>query len=126
MVKTIYYYYYLFYKNILKDNEPHMLATLAFSFSFSLLIIMIIDISMAYLFSLTLGKYEMIGINILVILVMYFKLHRNSKAIEIVNDKPMFFNSQPLSILITIFFFASTSSFLFWGSTFVEKILGIK
>ncbi len=126
MIKTLYYYYYLFYKKILRDNEPHLLATLVLAFSFSLLLIMIINISMAYLFSKTLGHYEMIGINVLMIFILYLTLHRTGKAKEIVKEKPMFFKNHVLSILITFLFFAATSSYLFWGSICVGNILGTR
>lgn len=126
MIKTVYYYYYLFYKKILKDNEPHLLATLVLAFSLSLLLIMTINISMAYIFSKALGHYEMIGINVLMIFILYLTLHRTGKAKNIVKEKPMFFNNHVLSILITFLFFAVTSSYLFWGSICVGNILGTR
>lgn len=126
MIKTLYYYYYLFYKMILRDNEPHLLATLVMAFSFSLLAIAIIEIVMAHLLKITLGHYEMIGINILMILILYLILHRTGKAKEIVKEKPMFFKNHVLSILITFLFFAITSSYLFWGSICVGNILGTR
>lgn len=123
MIKTLYYYYYLFYKKILKDNEPHLLATLVLAFSFSLLLIMAINISMAHLLRMALGHYAMIGINVLMILILYMNLHRTGKAKEIVKEKPMFFKSRTLSIIITLIFFAVTSSYLFWGSIYIGNIL---
>lgn len=125
MISTLYFYYYLFYKKILRDNEPHMLATLVLGFSFSLLLIGIIDITVASLFKLKLGHYTMLGINLLMITVFYLTFHRTGKAKEIVKEKPKFFNSHTLSILITFLFFAITTSFLFWGSGYVKNILGI-
>lgn len=123
MIETLYYYYYLFYRKILRDNEPHLLATLVLAFSFSLLLIMIINISMAFLFAKALSHYEMIGINVLMIFILYLTLHRTGKAKEIVKKKPMFFKNHLLSILITFLFFAITSSYLFWGSICVGNIL---
>jgi hypothetical protein len=126
MIKTLYYYYYLFYKKILRDNEPHLLATLVLAFSLSLLLIMTINISMAYLFSIAIGLYEMIGINVLMIFILYLTLHRTGKAKEIVKEKPMFFKNHLLSILLTFLFFTATSSYLFWGSICVGNILGTR
>ena len=126
MIKTLYYYYYLFYKKILKDNEPHLLATLVLAFSFSLLLIMTINISIACLFSISLGHFEMIGINVLMIFVLYLTLHRTGKAKEIIKEKPMFFKNHALSILITSLFFAATSSYLFWGAICIGNILGLR
>lgn len=126
MIKVLYYHYYLFYKKILKDNEPHMLATLVLAFSLSLFLIAIIEVILANLFKLTLGRYEMLGINLLLIGVLYLTLHRTGKAKEIVNEKPMLFKSPLLSKLITFLFFALTSSYLFWGSIYVGNILGTR
>ncbi|WP_461634297.1 hypothetical protein [Labilibaculum euxinus] len=126
MINTLYYYYFLFYKKILRDNEPHMLATLVLSFSFSLLVNGIIDISMAHLFGIALGKYVMLGFLLLIIAIFYFRLHRTGRAKEIVKEKPMFFNNHLLTILITFLFFAITTSFLFWGSGYVGDILGTR
>ena len=126
MISTLYYYYYLFYKKILRDNEPHMLATLVLGFSFSLLLIAIVDIAIAHLFELKLGHYTMLGINVFMIAVFYLTLHRTGKAKKIVKEKPQFFNSHALSILITFLFFAITTSFLFWGSGYVGNVLGTR
>jgi hypothetical protein len=126
MINTLYYYYYLFYKKILRDNEPHMLATLVLGFSFSLLLIAIVDITIAHLFDLKLGHYFMLGINIFMIAVFYFTLHRTGRARKIVKEKPQFFNSHAVSILITFLFFAITTSFLFWGSSYVGNVLGTR
>jgi hypothetical protein len=126
MIKVLYYHYYLFYKKILKDNEPHMLATLVLAFSLSLLIIAIIEVVLANLFNLTLGHYEMLAINLMLIGVLYLTLHRTGKAKEIVNEKPLFFKSPLISKLITFLFFAITSSYLFWGSIYVGNILGTR
>lgn len=126
MINTLYYYYYLFYKKILRDNEPHMLATLVLGFSFSLLLIAIVDITIAHLFYIKLGHYFMLGINIFMIAIFYFTLHRTGRARKIVKEKPRFFNSHAVSILITFLFFAITTSFLFWGSSYVGNVLGTR
>lgn len=123
MISTSYYYYYLFYKKILKDSEPHMLATMVLGFSFSLPIIGLIAITIAYLFNEKLSNYAMFGINLLMIVVLYFTLYRTGKAREIVKQKPMFFNSHVLSILITVLFFVITTSFLFWEPGYIRFIL---
>lgn len=103
-----------------------MVATLVLGFSFSLLLIALVDITIAYLFELKLGHYTMLGINLFMIAVFYLFLHRTGKAKMIVKEKPQFFNSQALSILITFLFFAITTSFLFWGSGYVGSILGTR
>ncbi len=103
-----------------------MLATLVLGFSFSLFVVAIINTTMAHLFKKALGHYAMLAVNVVMIIVFYLTLHRTGKAKEIVKRRPMFFDNHVLSILITFLFFALTSSYLFWGSIYVGKILGTR
>ncbi len=126
MIKVFYYYYYLFYKKILKDNEPHLLATLVLNFSMSLLVNGLLDITLAHTIKYALGKWEMISVLVLLLAFFYFSYHRTGKAEKIIKEKPMFFNSNKLSIILTIVFFIVTTSFLFWGSGYVGNVLGTR
>jgi hypothetical protein len=126
MIKVLYYYYYLFYKNVLKDNEPHLLTTLALSFSLSLLINGILNIIFAHLLSFAFSRWEMFGLLALILLIFYVTLHRTGKAQKIVDEQPKFFNSHKLSIVITIIFFLITTSFLFWEAGYVGSVLGTR
>lgn len=91
MIKVLYYYYSLFYKKVLKDNEPHLLATLALSFSLSLLANGLLNITLAHLLNFAFSKWEMISLLVLIILVFYLTLHRTGKAKDIVKEEPKFF-----------------------------------
>lgn len=44
LFNVLYYNYYLFYKNILKDDEPHLLATLNLSTSMSIIPFFCLDV----------------------------------------------------------------------------------
>ena len=101
MIKVFYYYYYLFYQKILKDDEPHLLTTLALSFSISLLVNGVLNITFALLAKFAMGKLMMLGNLALILLLMYVFLHRTGKAREIIKDKPTFFRNHKISIFLT-------------------------
>ncbi len=122
-MNVIYYYYYLFYSKILKDSEPHLLTTLVLSFSQSLLVNGVLEISIANIFCIYISKWPMLIVLLLLIGVNYVYYHRTGKAKEIVKNKPMFFSSHRLSIIITLLFFIITASFLFWEPIYVKQIL---
>lgn len=63
ILDVLYYYYFLFYSKILKDDEPHLLATIVLSFSESLLLnYSIIIIGSHFYCVYLLEKWEMIGV----------------------------------------------------------------
>lgn len=122
-MKVLYYYYYLFYSKVLKDNEPHLLTTLALSASEGFLINGILQISLARFFSISLDKWPMIGVLVLLIFANYLYYHSTGKSKEIVKTKPMFYSSHKLSIVLTFLFFTITLSFLFWEPIYVKQLL---
>ncbi len=126
MIKVFYYYYYLFYKKVLKDNEPHLLATLALCFSLSLLINGVLNIILAHLIGYAFGKWEMLSVLALLVIIFYVFIHRTGKAKQIVKEKPKFFNNHRLTIILTIAFFVITISYLFFGSGYIGNVLGTR
>ncbi len=119
-MKVIYYYYYLFYKKILKDNEPHMLATLALGFSLSLIFNGVLAVIILKCNGQKISKYLMIGTLIIVLALLYFILHNNGFAKEIVKEKPSFYNSKNVSIIITLIFFILSTSIMFWMPSYIR------
>ncbi len=67
MLKTFYYYYHLFYKNIFKDNDSYFTAKLALTASESLFVVSVIDISCAYFFCWSLNRYYMAAITVIIL-----------------------------------------------------------
>jgi hypothetical protein len=123
LMNVFYYYYYSFYKNFLKDDEPHMLTTLALSASEGLMINGLIQISLARLFCIHTNSVIMIGIVLFLIIINYIYYHRSGRAIDIIKNKPMFFSNNVISALITILFFIITSSFMFWEPIYVKQLM---
>ena len=122
-MKVLYYYYFLFYSKVLKDNEPHLLTTLALSASEGFLINGILQIALARFFCMSIDKWPMIGVLVLLIGVNYFYYHVRENAKKIVKTKPMYYSSQKLSIVLTFLFFIITLSFLFWEPIYVKQLL---
>ena len=123
MIKVFYYYYFLFYSKVLKDNEPHLLTTLALSASEGFLINGILQISLSRFFCIPMDKWLMIVVPVLLIGANYFYYHKTDRAKEIVKTKPMFYSSHRLSIILTLLFFIATLSFLFWSPVYVKQII---
>jgi uncharacterized membrane protein HdeD (DUF308 family) len=111
---------------VLPDYQPHATVIFTLGFSLSLFINGILNIILAHTIHFALGKYEMIGIFLLITGIIYLRYYRNGKAQKVVQEKPKFFNSHRLSIVLTILFFLFTASFLFWEAGYVGGILGTR
>ena len=123
MMKVFYYYYYLFYTKILPDNQPHATVVFTLGFTFSLILNGIINIVLAYVFAVSLGKWEMIGIFALIIVFLYFAYYKNGKGKRIVVEKPKVFNSNLASILSTAMLFILGILALFLQADITRNIL---
>ncbi len=123
MIKTFYYYYHLFYKNIFKDNDSYFTARLAVTASESLFLISVLDISSAYFFCQPLNKYSMAGITLFLLIINTLLFFNSERTKNIEKNKPQFFNSHNLSIAITLIFFLITTSSMFWLGYLVQNII---
>ncbi len=121
MIKVLYYYYYLFYKNIWKDKDPHLTTILSLSFIIYLIMSGVIDIILASIFSICLNKYVRLGILIIIIFIMHY-LFRKEKRKDILKNKPMIY-SQKISKIISIVFLFIGLFFLFFNADIVRNIL---
>lgn len=123
MINVFYYYYYLFYTKILPDNQPHATVVFTLGFTFSLILNGIINIVLAYVLAVSLGKWEMIGIFALIIVLLYFAYYNNGKGKRIVIEKPKVFNSNVASILFTAVLFILGILALFLQADITRNIL---
>ena len=122
-MNVIYYYYYLFYTRVLPDDEPHATVIFTLSFSESLLVNYMIDFAGAHLLCKFLtGKWLMIAIFVVIMVINYLIYHRTGKNKQIVENKPKFFNSNKASVVITGTFFLVTTSFLFWMADYLMHV----
>ena len=123
MLKTFYYYYHLFYKNIFKDNDSYFTAKLALTASESLLVISVIDISCAYFFCWSLNRYYIIAITLIILAINAFFFFSTNETKNIEETKPKLLKSHSLSIIITWLFFLITTSSMFWLGYVMQDLL---
>ena len=123
MMNVFYCYYYLFYTKVLPDNQPHSTVVFTLSFSLSLIINGIVNVVLAYLFSVSLKKWEMIGIFTFITLLIYFAYYRSGKGKRIVTEKPKLFNSNKISIIFTALLFLLGILALFLQADITRSII---
>ena len=105
------------------DDYPHTNTVWALGFIFSLIINGLIDIPLAYFFNCYLSIIQKVIIIIIVMTLFYLKYDR-SKGIRIVKkEKPKFFGSNTVSIILTVLFFLISMFFLFFSADIVREIL---
>jgi len=121
MINVLYYYYYLFYKNIWKDNDPHLSTILSLSFIISLIINGLIDFFLSSVYSIFLDTYLKMGILIIIIFLMHYYFKKEMRK-EILKVKPMIYNHM-ISKIISIVFFLIGLFFLFFKADIVRNIL---
>lgn len=125
-MNVFYYYYYLFYTKVLPDNQPHSTVIFTLSFSLSLFVNGVLSLIAAHLKSYVISNYVMVGIFVAIMVINYFVFYRTGKGKRLIKEKPKFFNSHKLSILLTLIFFLITTSLLFLGPIYIKNLLGVR
>ncbi len=120
---VVYYYCYLFYRKILKEDEPHALTTWALGFGEGFFFSVIIDVFLIRFFCFKMNKWLIIGVGIIFLLFNYLYFFKSGRGQRIVLSKPNFFGSQKISILLTIIFFVVLISSMFWGAIWAKYLL---
>lgn len=120
---VIYYYYFLFYSKILKDDEPHLLTTMALSASFGFSLSSVFDILFIRFFCYETNKWFMISIIVFSNLISYLYFHKTKRALKLIQQKPKFFSNHKLSVILVLLFFITTLSFLFWSPVYTKYLL---
>ena len=115
-MNVLYYYYFLFYQKVLKEETPHLFTILALSASQAFFLIYCIDTANVLMFcELFFSRSESYLFCIAACIVLnYFVFYNSGLAAEIVKSKPKFFKSNEISLSITLVFFLITTSFMFW------------
>ena len=124
---VLYYYIYLFYAKVMPDDYPHSNTVWALGFLFSLIINFSLDMGLAFFFGYTLSVFQMVSITALLMLLFYFKYYKSGRGKQIVKkEKPKFFGSNTVSIILTVLFFLISMFFLFFSADIVREILEMK
>ena len=112
-MKVLYYNYFLFYSNVIKEDDPHFFTAFALSFSNSLYAIFIIDIILYNVSNIFLNKYINITVFISFAMIFHFYFVRKKIGIKVVESKPKFWNSQSTSQIVAFIFWLISVSLLF-------------
>ena len=102
MIKTIYYYYFLFYNRILAESNPHLATVLVLSFFESLIANLIFTIIGVRVYCFNASKWQGIALCASLVIINSFYYLRNNRGEDIVEQKPKVFDSNTLSIAVTV------------------------
>jgi len=122
-MKTIYFYFFLFYSKILSEDNPQITTTFAISAAQSFIITGIVNFTSIVFFCFNLNKWILLGIFGLIIFANYNYYIRHKKGIEIIRTKPRFFSNHNASMALTILFFLFSISFLIVFPIYEKDIL---
>ena len=127
MMDVFYYYIYLFYAKVMPDDYPHSNTVWALGVTSAFIINFSLDMGLAFFFGYTLSVFQMVSITALLMLLFYFKYYKSGRGKQIVKkEKPKFFGSNTVSIILTVLFFLISMFFLFFSADIVREILEMK
>lgn len=123
-MRAIYYYTYLFYKKILKDDDPHLLTFMAISITMGLLVNYSLNTILVVLTCKMIHtKFSMIAVGLATIMFNYLLYIKNGRY-KLWCSKPiLFWDSSKLTILIVILSYAIPLSFPFWMTEFYWSLI---
>jgi len=119
---VLYYYYFLFYAKVLKDDEPHLLTIMALSASQGFALSVSLSLFLLKFFCLEMNKLLLFLPICLFLLFNYLHFYKSGRSRKIVKEKPMFFSSHKLSVALTLLFFIATFSTLIWGAVYARYL----
>jgi len=119
---VIFYYYYLFYTKIIKDDEPFATTCWALSASEGFFSAVMLHIFFTRFFCFQTSKWMMVIPTCLFLLINYLYFNKSGRSRKIVKEKPMFFSSHKLSVALTLLFFIATFSTLIWGAVYARYL----
>lgn len=122
-MKTIYYYYYLFYKNILKDTEPHLLTIFALSFTEILFFYSVLEIFLAIMFCYFITRAEWIVMCIIITAINFLYFHSKGKGKQIVKLKPTIFSRAIFSAIFSAMVFLISFMLFMFSGTLVHNYM---
>lgn len=120
---VIYFYSFLFYTKIIKDDEPHATTVWVLGFAEGFFASVVLDIFSIRFCCISLNKWIMISIGAIFVFANYLYFNRSGRSKKIVKAKPMFYSNHRISILLTSIFFIVLISSMFWGPIFSRDLL---
>lgn len=122
-MNVLYYYCYLIYTKLIPEDEPYATTIFVLSFLESFLIFSLASLLVAYFECMILSKWFGLSTMGLILLLNYFIYNRSGLSRKLVKEKPMFFKSHALSIVLVALFFILGISSLFLGPIYSKQIL---
>ncbi len=122
LIRTIYFYYFTFYKRILSETNPHLTTVLALSFAESLLVNFILSLAEIYFYCFNVSKWQGISICLLLILVNYNYYIKRKNGDVIVDEEPKLMENATLSVL-TVILFTSLAIYILFTTSNWQLIL---
>lgn len=116
---TMFYFYYLFYKKIMKDDSPHIFSCLGISACETFFVVNIVSCLLIQ-FCIKLGFWGSITIGVLITLLNVYYFIKSGRYKNIEKSKPMYFGNKWISIVTAIVFFIITVSSMFWGPIYLK------
>ncbi len=124
-MKTLFYYYYLFNKKIIKDDEPFATTVFTLSLSQGFIVTFFLNLFFTHFYCFSLSKWPMIFVQFIILIINYLYFNKSGKSREIVKQKPLFFSSHRLSVILTMLFFLISFSLLTFGAIYIKNLLDI-
>lgn len=123
MLNVFYYYSYLFYKRVLKEEQPHFNTCFAISASEGFLINGVIKFLFIKFYCINVDKWYSIGVFCVILVLNYWNYIHKGIGRKIVKEQPRLFNNIRISKVFTIVFFVISVSWLFWGPIYHKHLL---
>jgi len=122
MIAALYYQIFLYNSRIIKESDPHLRSCFIMSLSEGFILNGILDfISLKYYcFRIDFRIYFGITVIIFIINAIYFLLYK--KGMQIVDDKPLYFNSKRVSSICAFFFFFVSNTWVIWGGIYGRSL----
>lgn len=112
----VYYHSYLFYKNVLREEDPNAITILAIGAIQSFAFDCILDGFLIKYYCYPLSMWQMLITGLFILLLNYFYFYYSGRYKRILTRKPKIFNNKFVSILLTISFYSLGLFSLIYGS----------
>jgi len=122
-MKVLFYYTYLVYTRVIKDDEPYATTVFVLSLIEGSLAFVTTNLLLAHYYCFTLGKWYGISLVLGLILINYITFNRSGLSRRIVAQKPRLFKSHFFSVLFVGLVFIVGATSLIWGPFLIKAIL---
>jgi hypothetical protein len=122
-LRVFYHHYYQFYTKIIPDDQPNATVIFVLSFIEALFINGILEYLMINFFCVGISKWPMIMVMVFILLINYFFYYRSGRFKAIIEEKPVFWGNERLSMLLTAGISLLIVSWMFWGAILGKSLL---